>query len=774
MAEHVLEDRTLTQTVICPEASFVFDSLQREFRTALPGGNAERFAQSYELARLAHEGQYREDGRPYIMHPLEVAEICLSLRMEEDSIIAALLHDTVEETQMRQDAPIRVSTGYIRSVFGPVVAEMVDSLTKIRHLNLFARFIGQEQAKGAPGLHARNLQKLFIAMARDPRVMIIKLADRLHNLRTLAVCAHEKQERICRETDDFFIPLARRLGLGRLQAEMDDWTFYYLFPGEYVSLKEHVDKEVLKETAVLDVMIGDIRPYLARNGIYPKEVYGRRKHLASIWRKMHTKGVPLDQVYDLLAIRIILPDEDHDAQSCYRVLGLVHSRYKPIFERFRDFIAAPKNNGYQTLHTTVIGPKGKLTEIQIRNETMHRNAEYGIAAHWRYEEVKMPFERDLSWLDFIKDLREERMDPETFVESTKLALLQDQVIVFSPKREMASLPRGSTPIDYAYFVHTDLGHACRGARVNGRPVPLDYELTNGDLVEIIPSGEPNPAPDPDWLNIARSPRALLKIRRWLKTQPQAKRIEIGKNMLREHIEREGLYPLNLLSNDKLLRVIKMLKVRRIDDIYDKIATGEVSLRYVISLLKQLHIETVKEEPDRHPSIRLKTPGRTAARGLELGVAGASGKLLVQKVDLAECCSPISGDEIVGMPGKERGAIDVHQASCANVKAAHGTKVMELSWDKNVTESLHYPVALEVEALNRVGLLYEILGILSRSAINLAGGNFNVPVTTSLEERFVEMRLIIEVKDVGQLNEVVNDIAHIEDVIRVKRVVKTGE
>jgi GTP pyrophosphokinase len=774
MAEHVLEDRTLTQTVICPEASFLFDSLQREFRATLPDGNAERFSQAYELARLAHEGQYREDGRPYIMHPLEVAEICLSLKMEEDSIIAALLHDTVEETQMRQDAPIRVSVGYIRSMFGPVVAEMVDSLTKIRHLNLFARFIGQEQAKSTPGLHARNLQKLFIAMARDPRVMIIKLSDRLHNLRTLAVCSCEKQERICRETDDFFIPLARRLGLGRLQAEMDDWTFYYLYPGEYASLRERVDKEVLKETAALDGMITDIRSHLAQHGIYPKGVFGRRKHLASIWRKMKTKGVPLDQVYDLLAIRIILPDEDHEALSCYRVLGLVHSRYKPIFERFRDFISAPKNNGYQTLHTTVIGPKGKLTEVQIRNETMNRNAEYGIAAHWRYEETKMPFERDLSWLDFIRDLREERMDPEAFVESTKRALLQDQVIVFSPKREMASLPRGSTPIDYAYFVHTDLGHSCRGARVNGRPVPLDYELANGDLVEIIPSGEANPAPDPEWLNVAKSPRALLKIRRWLKTQPQSKRMEIGRNMLREHVEREGLYPLNLLSNDKLLRVLKMLKIRRIDDIYNKIASGEVSLRYVISLLKQLHIETVKEEPDRLPSIRLKTPGRPVVRGMEVGVASATGKLLVQKVELAECCSPIPGDDIVGLPGRERGMIEVHQESCATVKAAHDVKVTQLVWDRNVAESLHYSVGLEVEALNRVGLLFEILGILSRFAINLAGGNFNVPVTSSFEERFVQMRLIIEVKDVGQLNQVVNEIAHIEDVIRVKRVVKTQE
>jgi GTP diphosphokinase / guanosine-3',5'-bis(diphosphate) 3'-diphosphatase len=758
---------TARVTVGLHEADRLFEVVTDKLREVHGQVDENRLRQAYELGLVAHEGQTRLDGSPYITHPLEVAEIAADLGMDEDSIIAAILHDTVEDTSVRLTQ--------IRQLFGPAVATMVESLTKIKKIDFFARFLGRNKASN----QARNLQKLFVAMTRDSRVIVIKLCDRLHNMHTLGSMPAHKQQRISKETLEFYIPLARRLGLGQMAVELEDLTFRYLYPEEFASLERELETQFPRHERIMDEMVAGVKRLMAEAGISIGRVYGRRKHLWSIYQKMLKQGVGLDGIYDLLAIRIIL---DGSPADCYRALGVLHLHFKPIFHRFRDFIGSPKENGYQTLHTTIIGPGGTFVECQIRTTEMDLEAEKGIAAHWRYKEVAHKtgqIFKDESWMEFIRELVEEDVESDEFVAKTRDTLLGDQVLVLSPKGEVVDLPAGSTPIDFAYYIHTDLGHAIRSAKVNGAVIPLDYTLQNGDVVEVFKGDESDTQPRPEWLVLAQSPKSLLKVRRYFKGRPLTERVNIGRSLLRQQIIKEGLYPLNLTANDKLVALLRRLPVRSIDDLYDKVALGMFSCEQIIHELKDIHRSRVSHDGET-AAAALRSDGVQEAQveamvGLatELGVARKGGEVLRVKSELMDCCTPIPGDRIYGVYDRKDRRLLVHRLECAELqRQLDGGDLMELEWEDNL-EGRHYPARIQIVSMNRVGLLFEILRYLSQLNVNLGGAVFGMSPAHS-GERNARFELVLEVADREALDACRTAIARTDDVFEVSRVFRKGE
>jgi GTP pyrophosphokinase len=715
-----------------------------------------RLRQAYEMGLTAHEGQTRLDGSPYIIHPLEVAEIAADLGMDEDSIIAAILHDVVEDTS--------VKLAQIRATFGPAVATMVESLTKIKKIDFFARFLGRNKASN----QARNLQKLFVAMTRDSRVIVIKLCDRLHNMNTLESMPPHKQQRISKETLEFYIPLARRLGLGQMATELEDLVFRYLYPEEFAKLEERMAGLLPQHERMIGEMTSTLRAMMLENGVPVDHIYGRRKHLWSIFQKMRKQGVDLDGIYDLVAIRIIIAGSPID---CYRALGVLHMHFKPIFHRFRDFIGSPKENGYQTLHTTIIGPGGTFVECQIRSVEMDLEAEKGIAAHWRYKEIAQRHGhifKDESWMEFIRELVEEDVESDEFVARTRETLLGDQVLVLSPKGEVVDLPAGSTPIDFAYYIHTDLGHAIRSSKVNGAVVPLDYQLQNGDVVEVFKGDESDVAPRPEWLVLAKSPKSLLKIRRYFKVRPVSERVEIGRSLLRQQIIKEGLYPLNLTANDKLVALLRRLPVRSIDDLYDKVALGMFSSEEIIHELKDIHRSKVGEAHSAGASPVQGEP--MVGHAFELGVSRPDGDPLRVRAELMECCTPVPGDKIYGVYDRKDRRLLIHRLECEELQlAAQTSELMELAWTPEA-EGRYYPGRIQIVSLNRVGLLFEVLRHLSQLNVNLGGAVFGMsPVASG--QRNANFELTLEVDGREELDRCMALIAHIDDVVEVTRVLR---
>ncbi len=750
------------------EADYLFEVICERLRRTQGQINLTRLRKAYELGLTAHEGQFRKDGNPYITHPLEVAEICADLNMNEDAIIAAILHDTVEDT------PVKLPQ--IRAQFGPTVANMVDSLTKIKKIDFFARFLGRDKASN----QARNLQKLFIAMTRDSRVIVIKLADRLHNMQTMGSMPEHKRERISKETLEFYIPLARRLGLGQMVTELEDLVFMHLYPSTYEELKQSVDKLTLPRERIVEKMIDQLRSLLLQHGIRASKIYGRRKHLYSIWQKMQRQGVDLDGIYDLLAIRLII---EGNAEDCYKVLGLLHLAYKPIFHRFRDFIGSPKENGYQTLHTSVIGPEGTIVEAQIRTVDMDLEAEKGIAAHWSYKEPSASggteVAKDDTWMSFIRELAEAEVGTEEFVAQTRETLLTDQVLVLSPQGEVVDLPQGSTPIDFAYYIHTDLGHSIRAAKVNGISVPLDYRLRSGDVVEVVKGPEGDKLPRPEWLVMARSPKSLLKIRRYFKGLPANERINIGRNLLRQQITKEGLYPLNLMANDKLLALLKRLSVRSIDDLYDKVAQGIYECDEIIRELKEIHISKIIPESDslsaaprvevgdgRMVSVEYTRLGLAS----EMGIARQGGEPLRIKSELMACCTPVPPDHIYGVLDRRERRMRVHRAECERLKREmQDGELIALQWSSLPGDHQFYAARLGVISLNRVGLLFEVLRFLSQQNINIGGAQFDMSSQEASAAQYVRFELVVEVSDLDELQRCIEQIKSIDDVLEVNRI-----
>ncbi len=743
-----------------PEVESLYERLKSKLAENSSGFDPSLLDTAFNTALSAHRNQFRESGEPYITHPLEVAIICADLNMDFESVIAALLHDTVEDT------PIRLTQ--IEHRFGSEVARKVDALTKIRKIDLFARFTGRTMSDE----QARNLQKLFLAMAQDFSVLVIKIADRLHNLRTMEAFSAEHIRRKSMETMDYYVPLARRLGLHEVATEMEELCFKYLYPKEYEWMCKRLEEFYKSKSATFERIIKNIEKVLKEGGVKVIKCFGRLKSAYSTWKKLSTQRVPLEHIHDLVAIRVIIEKDEID---CYRALGLIHSIYRPIFNRFRDYIAAPKSNGYQSLHTVIAGEEGQITEVQIRTEWMDNVAEHGVAAHWKY---KGRFEHarlreTFSWFKFIEELSQDVESSEEFVAKTRESLSKDEVLVLTPQGEVVSLPAGSTPLDFAYYIHTELGHSTASAKVNGAVVPLDYELRTGDVVEVIKNEDGRLAPRPEWLNIVRSPKSVLKIKRWFRTRPRRERIEVGRLLLRSQIEKEGLYPLNLMDNTRLLSLVKTLGIRNIDDLFDEIAAGKLMASDVVDKLKSSYIDMLRKQEKRPPTLKARDSKYLivhAPVGIasDFGIVQPHGKPLRRKIELMTCCTPIEGDEIIGINNREKHRVEVHRKGCFASSSALASEIIPVEWQRDKSD-LHYPAVIYVISLNRVGLLFDVLGELSNAGVNLAGGNLSLKPSITHEDQVAEFELVIEVINTEQLGNVIKAISGVKDVISVGRV-----
>ncbi len=699
-----------------------------------------------DFAYQAHSGQYRKSGEPYITHPLAVTEILAELQMDAETLAAGLLHDTVEDVE-------NVSFETIRQKFGDGVARIVEGETKVSKLSKMASGIEDEQAE--------NLRQMFIAMTRDLRIIIVKLADRSHNMRTLQFMPPEKQRRISKETLEIFAPLAHRLGMGQVKLELEDLAFRYLYPQEYAALSErlaHLDqshREVVANTkGALELALK--KDYVLGLSVKDFSVSGRTKHLYSIWKKMQREEKGLDQIYDLLALRVILEPKPtsneeerlaREKQVCYHVLGLIHSLWPPIPGRVKDYIAQPKPNGYQSLHTTVITPGGQPLEVQIRTLEMHQVAEHGIAAHWLYKEgLTDPdqLRRKVKWLQQVQEWQREFSTSRDFVEAIQEDLLSGRVFVFTPKGRVIDLPRGSTPVDFAYHIHTEVGHHMIGAKVGGRIVPLSYELKNGDIVEILTS-KSSPGPSKDWLNFARSRSARQKIRHFFRAAERDEQLAKGQRSLEKHFKRRSL---RLPSEAELEKAAMALHLPRSpEEVYLAIAQGHVTPNQVSRILAP------SEAPSR-VAATAKAPQRPTGVLLE--------GHLQAPIKLASCCKPVRGDKILGYVTRGRG-VTIHRADCPNMQRLlrnEPGRCVSAEWDRG--SSGLYAVEVHLEAADRPGLLRDIMNVFANLGKSVLGAD------TLVSGHTARIRIRLEVKNEEELARYKEALHEIPDVRVVRR------
>ncbi|UCG14926.1 MAG: bifunctional (p)ppGpp synthetase/guanosine-3',5'-bis(diphosphate) 3'-pyrophosphohydrolase [Deltaproteobacteria bacterium] len=686
---------------------------------------------AYVYSAKAHAGQVRLSGEPYLMHPLEVAGILTKMKLDVFSIASALLHDTLEDTDTQREDLLRL--------FGNEVSQIVDGVTKI------GRFEFSSYAEH----QAENMRKMILAMANDIRVILIKLADRLHNMRTLEYHAVEKQRLIAQETLDLYAPLASRLGIDWIKTELEDLSFSYLDEDIY----EEIVRGLKNNEAERDRYIKEVREIIQQNlaqfglqGI----VSGRPKHIYSIYKKMVNQNLDLEQIYDIIAFRILL----ENVRECYEALGVIHSLWKPIPGRFKDYIGMPKANMYQSLHTTVIGPYGERVEIQIRTEKMHRIAIEGIAAHWVYKEGSRVPESDskrFGWLRQLLEWQQDLKDPREFLETVRVDLFPDEVYVFTPNGEVRAFPSGSTPIDFAYSIHTEVGHQCTGAKVNGRLVPLKRELRNGDIVEIITSA--NHVPSKDWLKIVKTSRARTRIRHWFKTEERQRSITLGREICEREFRKNGLNLNKYLHSDELLQVAKAFSLQKVDDLLASIGYGKISALQAIGKLTSLLEPEAKRE--RIPTERIERKDRPSQRG-GVRVKGAEDIL----VRFAKCCNPLPGDEIGGYITRGRG-VSVHRGDCPSLLASGFERRIEVDWDR-AGEDVH-PVGLVVICANVKGLLAAISGTLSNHDINILEANIRTRVDNRAECKFV-----VEVRDTVHFQRAMAAVRKIKNVLDVQR------
>jgi len=696
-----------------------------------PGADLDVLQRAYRFSEASHQGQQRASGEPYLSHPLEVAHLLVGFKMDVTTVTAGLLHDVLEDTKATKDE--------LEREFGKEIADLVDGVTKLGKL----AFSSREERQ------AENFRKMLVAMARDLRVLMIKLADRLHNMRTLDYLPHEKSRKIAQETLDIYAPLAHRLGMAKVKAELEDLALRSLQPEDYLELQRRVAKRRLEREADINHAITILEQKLSEVGI-ESQIRGRPKHFYSIWKKMHDQGREFDEIYDLTAVRVITSS----VRDCYGTLGVVHSLWKPVPGRFKDFIAMPKVNMYQSLHTTVIGPKGEPVEIQIRTPDMHRIAEEGIAAHWLYKEKKSGKDRiddSLVWLRQLLENQQDTKDPGEFLDSVRVDLFPDEVYVFTPKGDVKALPEGSTPIDFAYGVHTKVGEHCVGAKVNGKLVPLRYTLRQGDIIEIVTS--PNQHPSRDWLKIVKSSRARSKINQWLKVEERARSIELGREMFEREAKKYRLNPTALLAGDEMTRVAADLGYPAPDDLLAAIGYGKASVHQLLNKLAPgATLETV-ERAKPAAGTRPKTDQGVRIRGVE--------DLLVR---FAKCCNPLPGDAIVGFITRGRG-LTVHARECLTVAKSvlDRERLIDVEWD--VEEPAKRPVRIAVYISNdRPGLLSEITG-----AISSRNGNITKAEVTVTDDRRGINNFVVEVADLRQLQDIMTAIRGVADVINVERV-----
>ena len=695
------------------------------------------------MLSLSIGDQKRKSGEPYIIHPLQVAYILATLELDTDTICAALLHDVVEDTETTHEDLI--------NEFGESVAEMVDGVTKLGKLQYTTK---EEQ-------QVEDYRKMFLAMGKDIRVILIKLADRLHNMRTLKFLTRDRQIANARETMDLYAPLANRLGIYSLKWELEDLSFKYLYPDEYHEIVKGLDKKRDERLAFIDNIMNDIRVEL-KNVRITAEVTGRAKHIYSIYRKMKRDNSTLDQIYDLFALRILV----NSVRDCYAVLGIVHDLYNPMPGRFKDYISVPKKNMYQSIHTTLIGPKGTPFEVQIRTWEMHRIAEFGIAAHWAYKEQSnkgkkkavIVKEDKLAWLRETLEWQKDTENPEEFMNTLKKELFEDEVHVFTPKGDIKVLPKGSTPIDLAYAIHQEVGHRMIGAKINSKMMPIVTKLKNGDIVEIITSDSAK-GPSRDWLKFVKSSGAKTKIQQWFKKAQREENIEKGKDIIEKDIKKLGMKHSDLFKPEWVQIALDRYKYNSTDDMYASVGFGAISATKIIARLLEEYRKEHKEE-DLEKTITELVNKKTLTKPSKTGV-------VVEGIDnclvkLSKCCNPLPGDQIVGYITKGRG-VSVHRTDCVNVKdlISEESRMIDVYWAGEAKSS--YSVDICVYANDRQGLLSDVIKEITAAKFNILGVN-----TKTTKERIAIIDVTVELENIEALNRVIRTLMKIDSVYDVKR------
>lgn len=710
--------------------------------TYLTDDECDQVLKAFELADKAHEGQFRASGEPYIMHPLAVADILAHLQIDHITLMAALMHDVVEDTSYSKED--------LEEMFGSEVAFLVDGVTKLN----------QFQYETKEDRQMENYRKMILAMAKDVRVVVIKLGDRLHNMRTLKHMRSDKQKRIAKETLEIFAPLAHRLGIFNVKWELEDLSFRYLEPGKYYDLVDQMkQKRQVREDIVNDTM-RQLTKALSEAHI-KADIKGRPKHFYSIYKKMKKDNRDLSQIYDLLAVRVIVDS----IPDCYAVLGIAHSLWKPLPYRFKDYISMPKSNMYQSLHTTVIGTMGQPVEIQIRTWEMHRVSEYGVAAHWRYKEGNKngdkEFDQKVAWLRQVLEWQD-TSNPTELVNALKLDVFSGEVFVFTPKGDVVKLPIGSVPLDFAYRVHTDVGHHCVGAKVNGKIVPLDYTLQNGDIVDIITSKTGRPSLD--WLNIVGSSESKSKIRNWFKRENKAENIEKGLDSLEKEAKRLNHNWKELCADNRLQHVTKQLKAGTEEEMFAACGYGGIPVSTVLLRLIELYKKSKEVEESKRSTEqiieKLKSQGQKKTKnGTGVLVKGEAGVM----VRMAKCCNPVPGDDIIGYITRGRG-VSIHRCDCPSMghSAEDLERMIEVSWDGSSGESFH--VGIDIQAYDRAGILMEVMAVLSELKITITNINAKVQEDT----KNVSINLVVDIRDISQLDFVMTKLRRIREVYTVQR------
>ena len=719
----------------------VLDALSKSLLAHYPDASLNELERAYEVAEKAHTGQLRKSGEAYITHPLAVSEILADIGLGLETIIAALLHDTIEDTKYSIDS--------LRQDFGNEVCDLVDGVTKLDKLQY------------GPNAEAETLRKMVIAMSRDIRVLVIKLADRLHNARTWQYVSPESAARKARETLDIYAPLANRLGMSAIKWELEDLSFKTLEPKKY----EEIERLVLERNPAREKMTTEVlelvQSDLLADGITAK-VMGRQKHLYSVYQKMVIRGRDFNEIYDLVGIRVLV----ENVRDCYAVLGAIHARWSPIPGRFKDYIAMPKFNLYQSLHTTVIGPNGRAVEIQIRTLDMHARAEYGIAAHWKYKLAAVgesaTQKPEMIWLKQLHEWQQETEDVGDFLDTLRYDLRTPEVFVFTPKGSVIALPSGSTPVDFAYAVHTEVGDKCVGAKVNGKLVPLESILTNGDVIEVVTNKSPRAAPSRDWLNFVSSPRARSKIKAWFSKERKEEAIEAGRESIARAMRKAGLPLQKIFAGQAFLELSHNLHYPDIESMYAAVGNGHISAQFVI---EKLVANTDSHEPDTDvesrttPTVHAFDYIKRSNSGVE--VEGTEDVL----IKLARCCTPVPGDEIVGFITRGSG-VSVHRTDCINIsdlKLNQGDRIVGVRW--NLSAKTLFLVNIQVEALDRARLLSDVTRTLSDQHVNI----LNASVSTS-KDRTAISRFTFEMADASHLDSVIASVRQVEGVYDVYRII----
>jgi guanosine-3',5'-bis(diphosphate) 3'-pyrophosphohydrolase len=698
----------------------------------VPEADLDIVKRAYIYSARVHEGQVRLSGEPYLSHPLEVAGVLADMKLDPESIAAGLLHDVIEDTSATPQE--------IKDLFGPEILHIVSGVSKLSGLTF-----GSSQAR-----QAESIRKMFLAMADDIRVILIKLADRLHNMRTLQFHRADKRREIAQETLDIYAPISARLGIYWIKNELEESSFKYTQPEEHARIENHVSKSKGEREKYIETVKSYIQKAMDAANL-KCEVLGRNKNFYSIYNKMISQNLPFEEIYDIIAFRIILDTVPH----CYEALGLIHSMWKPIDHKFKDYIGRPKPNMYQSLHTTVIGPFGERIEIQIRTWEMDKVATSGIAAHWGYKEGKRLDEnvsRKFGWIQNLIENQEDFLDPGEFLENVRIDLFPDEVYVFTPHGEVKTLPRGATPVDFAYLIHTEVGNQCNGAKVNGRMVPLPYELRTGDIVEIVTSK--NHHPSKDWLNFVKTVKARSKVRHWIKVQEKERSLTLGREMCEKAFRKERLNFNTLVKSEKMMQVVEQFGFKAVDDLIANVGYGKITPRQVLRKFEpQIEEESVDE------SIFNKLIGRVRKKKPKAGV-------LVKGVDdilikFGKCCQPVPGDSIIGYITRGYG-VTVHRTTCVNALSMNPERQIEVQWNQEASET--YPVKIRIISQDRVGLLADVVGNISKFGANILNAK-----TETRENKIVDSFFTIVVEDTTHLEKIVSAVKKVKHVQEVKRI-----